>query len=134
MCFRLPCYGIVIISMENDYKDVAYGGNLQGQAARGLVAGLAALHGKDYGQANQAMQQQTATGLTSRAAELLNHVNSLERKIYVVRENLFGQSCAESGTKQGIEPSTIEGMLADACFRIASLVGEMATINGKICS
>lgn len=64
-------------------------------------------------------------GLCAQSTELLRHLTELENNIATLRGKLFGEG--ETGAAQ-CEPSSIAGVLATACTRIASLVGETSTI------
>lgn len=68
--------------------------------------------------------------ILGRAAELLTHIGNLEHEHALLRGNLFANG--EANAPRQAEPSSLEGMLADACSRTACMVGDMATINGKV--
>ncbi len=64
-----------------------------------------------------------------RANELINYVATLEGHTATLRSTLFGEG--EPGLEPDI-PTSLDGMLADACNRVASLCGQLATIKQKI--
>lgn len=78
-------------------------------------------------------QPQTPTQPTTlgRATELLNHVATAERHSYSLNSALFGIG-ASSLDPVRAEPTTLDGMLADAATRVASLCGELATIKSRL--
>lgn len=65
-----------------------------------------------------------------RLTQLLQHIGQLEHEHSIMRGSLFGEG--ETGANNKLEPTSIDGMCADACQRIASLVGDAATINGRL--
>lgn len=70
-------------------------------------------------------------GLMSRAQELLSHIGSLEKEQAQVRGALFGWGLPDNDSSRP-EFSTVEAILTDACQRLATLVGDMASINAKV--
>lgn len=83
-----------------------------------------------YQETRNAVPEPMEPSILGRAHELLNHVDNLERENSLLRGSLFGVGSVDQ--PKGIEPSSLEGMLADACSRVACMVGDMATINGKV--
>lgn len=67
--------------------------------------------------------------MLGRANELLNHVSDLERHVCAVQSDLFGMVPSDGSQP---EPPTLDGMLAGACERVASLCREMATIRDRV--
>lgn len=65
-----------------------------------------------------------------RAQETLNHIATLEMHTSHLRSILFGEG--ESCNNPATEPSTIDGMLAVACSRVALLCGEVSTIKSRL--
>lgn len=92
---------------------------LRDRAARGT--------GTDFG--NSAVPMEPS--IVGRAQELLNHIGNLEREHSVLRGALFGEGADAEG-RGPIINSGLEAVLADACTRVACMVGDMATINGKV--
>lgn len=68
--------------------------------------------------------------MLGRATELLNHVATAELHSASLRSALFGE-----GECDGIHPqipTSLDGLLKDACTRVASLCGELATIKSRL--
>lgn len=63
------------------------------------------------------------------ATELLNYVSTLESHSEQLRSVLFGEG--ECGL-QHVPPTTLQGLLLEACQRTASLCGELATIKNRL--
>lgn len=70
--------------------------------------------------------------MLARAEELIGHLDRLEQEHYRLRGNLLSDGNTHDPRGELIHPSTIEGLLALACQRVACMVGDMATINGKV--
>lgn len=70
--------------------------------------------------------------MLNRAEELLKHLSELDREQSRLRSNLLGVQVEAASNGIEANPTTVEGMLRLACQRVACLVGDMATINGRI--
>lgn len=70
--------------------------------------------------------QPTTLGM---ATELLNQIATLEMHSSNLRQAIFGEG--ESNPPRS-EPTTLQGVLADACQRAALLCGEMATLRQRL--
>ena len=69
--------------------------------------------------------------LHAMAAELLGYLHSLEHHMDATRDILFGSGEANNPAADK-DPQSIEGMLAMACQRAASLSGDLGTINNAL--
>ena len=69
----------------------------------------------------------------AKTEELLKHISALEQEHTRLRQMLLGAfpETADNGMKQAGQIS-LDQMLFMACQRVASLVGDVATINGRI--
>lgn len=75
------------------------------------------------------MSQINEPTITGRVVQMQDHMALAEQHAAILRGHLFGegeQSC------QRQPPTTIRGMLDDLSARLASLCGELATINQRI--
>lgn len=75
----------------------------------------------------KAISEPTIMGRTN---ELLNHIDTLERHCADMESGLTGR--AQSSEVKRDTPSSLEGMLADATTRTASLCGWMATMKNRL--
>lgn len=69
----------------------------------------------------------------NRADELLKYVSDLDSEVSRTQAILFG-SVPESGSadKKRSAPSSLDGKIAEACTRAASLCGFLRTINNQL--
>lgn len=65
--------------------------------------------------------------LHNRASELLKFVSELENHFAAINESIFGTG-EQSERGPRISPASLDGKLADACSRVASLCGNAATL------
>ncbi len=69
--------------------------------------------------------------MLAKAEELLKHVTALEQEHSRLRENLLGPYPVVDGLGAPEQASLFQ-MIYSACERVACLVGDAATLNGRI--
>lgn len=69
-------------------------------------------------------------GLQALASEMLGYVDRLESEMQALRSKLFGGD--DCGRPAPNKADSLHGMVLGACQRLSSLIGEAATINGKL--
>ena len=75
-------------------------------------------------------QQNTEPTIMGRTNELLNYVATAERHLRDLDSGILGKDAAPE--KKADTPTSLEGMLADATMRVASICGWLATIKNRI--
>jgi hypothetical protein len=77
-------------------------------------------------QANQQINEPTLTGAVQ---QIHDHIALAEQRLAILRGHFWGEG--ESGSNRPM-PTTLRGMIDDIGTRLASLCGDLATINQRV--
>src|SRR5690242_9589105 len=70
--------------------------------------------------------------LMAKSEELLKHISNLEQEHGRLRSMLFGPVPESGQANCKASVSSVADMISLACHRVACLVGDAATLNGKV--